>query len=167
MRIIYFICGLLSFSCNSKYKALTDYYNSNPTLHKEISDSLMSLADRYNTEIIMVMRPDLGDKIIFRYYSKSNNSRMPIEFDSALNRIDPYPEMTLKIEVPRDLLRKFKNTIYPAVISDSMKTFFGYRYSYGGESYYGILIDNSPLQKNEGKIRLLGPNVSITKGIIP
>ena len=166
-QLFLFILGLIFFSCSSKYAHLITYYNQNKQLHKELADGLMNFTKHYHTEVTLTLREDLGDRVILRYFLPSNNSRVPIEFDSLLLRNDPYPKLSSGIIVPIELIQKFKKMKYRSILADTSQVFFGFKYGADGNSHYGISIVNDLARSRANCIKRLSSDVCITSLSIP
>jgi hypothetical protein len=166
--ILVIVLSIFFCSCNSKYYFLKKYYQENKIIHQTIADSLMSFAKSNHTEVILIKRADLNDKIIFRFFLMTNEpTRIPIEFDSILNRTDPYPQFSSGIVISTDLIKQFKSSIYPSIIADSNSVFFGYNYNSDGNSQYGVLIDRRQQRAPKDYINKIEKSVYIANGIIP
>lgn len=162
MKYILFIsvATIFLFSCSDNNRVLENYYNKNIDLHQVLADSLRSFCKKYHTEVTLRRRLDGNDEIFFSYYVKTHEPiRIGIEFDSALKRIDHYPEITSKTVVPIEVIKLFKKMMYTSLIGDSVAVFYGHTDSYDGNSKHGILLDkdtsyNSRLQKIEKDVYL-------------
>ena len=170
-RIIILSVSTISFfSCNTTNDTLTKYYNSNKELHHVLADSLIVFAKKYHTnEVVMRKRLDINNgQVFFSYFIQTNEPiRIGIQFDSALKRTDPYPEITSKTIIPIEIIKLFKKSMYTALIADSTEVFFGYKDSFDGNSKYGIVIDRDSTDNTKRHIQKLARNVYITKGVIP
>lgn len=147
---------------------MKEYYLNNIKLHQILADSLNNFVVRYNTEVIIRKRPDLGNKIVFRCQIKGTNDRTPIEFDSLLNRNDLYPFETSRFIIPIEIIKLFKALRYTSLIADGNDgLFWGDAYDFNGNSQTGIIINHEEEKKKDEYILRLGKNVYITRRIIP
>lgn len=163
--LIFSIVIITFFSCNDTDNVLKKYYNNNTQLHHALADSLINYAIKHKTEVTMQKRLDGQNQIYFGYYFQEGNIVRFVEFDDLLNRIDSNPEYTSKIEVPIEIIKLFKKTMYTSLIADSTRVFFGYKDSFDGNSKYGIFINRDSADHNIPE--RLAKNVFITRGIIP
>ena len=155
------------FSCNSTNSVLKRYYNDNVGLHHVLADSLNNYVNKHQTRVTMRKGLDGKNEFFFGVYFKEGNIMRFIEFDNLLNRLDSASEYTSQIEVPIEIIKLFKESMYTSLIADSTEVFFGYTDSFDGNSKYGIVIDRDSMDNSKRHILKLAKNVYITKGIIP
>ena len=167
MKFLMIAFIVFAFSCNS-HSDIKRYYNANAKLHHALADSLHNFVIRHDTKEIILSRSLMEDKsIYFHYYVEEITTRVLIKYDSSLNRTDPESELTAKIEIPIEIIRLFKKTVYTSLIADSKGVFFGYKDDFNGNSKTGILVDYTVEENNDKDLYHLGKNVYITRGVIP
>jgi hypothetical protein len=179
LSLFYFSFFFITTSCTSDksaYARLENYYQSNALLHKSMSDSLIAFCNGNYTEVILRKSHFKESAISFQIKFGVESTFYPVVFDSALKRHDPYPEKTLKYNIPFNIIENFNKSIYSAVLANQTQTFFGDRWhekfqlGTQGDSQYGILITSGPGISNDLSYdceKSLAPNVCLTKGTIP
>lgn len=166
--LIFTSCFLLIFCSSGKYSKLDSYYSRNKNLHKDIAVTLHEFVTKHNTEITMRQKFDADKSVSFGYYFDDINTIIGIGFDSLLNRENPFPERTSKIDIPLNLIRNFKKTNYHAILASKEGIFFGFDYFTNSEYEYGVLIYNDENKINKGNvIKSIEKGVCIYKAIIP
>ena len=168
--IIPIFCILVFFfyKYSVKDKVLEKYYHDNIRLHQELADSLMYFSKTYKTDVVLEKKnfPDKG--ISFSIHFHESAELLGVYFDSALNRHDYKPARTGNFIIPKTLIEKFKNSIYFAIGSDSVYTFFAKEWytpigiGTQADSQYGILISKDTTQTNN-YLRKITKNVVITR----
>lgn len=165
-KVITILSFMGLFACNSKYSRLADYYKDNHILHRQMGDSLLEFCKRMNCRVIM-RKSAYENEVFFRYWVMNDSEGKVIVYDSLLMRKDPYPEQTLKVVIPPELVVNFKKSIYPSLKADNSEVFFGYKYYANGNSQYGILVIKEKESIKQDYIILLDSSACITKSIIP
>jgi hypothetical protein len=159
-------------ACKSTEEKLESYYRSNPALHQEMADGLMALSMTSGTKVSMKRYPYPDKVIVFMIYYTPTNTYYPIEYDSAFNRHDPFPERTSKLVIPVSLIKAFRNSLYIGARADDAEVFFAYKWNTKiqlgtqGDSQFGIMISRSLGVRNYA-IKQLASNVYITNSWIP
>ena len=161
------IIMFLFISCKSDIKKINKYYQPNIEMHHVIADTLIKFVKKYKREVDIKVRYDLDSTIFFYLDFDEFASRIPVEFDRSLHRIDSRPERTSSIEIPVTILRDIRSSIYSSVSADSTSVFFGYEYIGHHDYMYGILIffDTTKLIK-ENIVRKLSGNVYLYKDAV-
>ena len=144
-----------------------------------MSDSLMAFCKANETDVILKKGRIIPDnsqfgylRISFSIHFKDEATFYPIEYDSALNRHDPYPEKTLGFRIPINIIKNYSETIYWAISADSTQTFFAdewdvkFQLGTQGDVQYGILISADTNISNRCAKRL-SANICLTKGTVP
>jgi hypothetical protein len=170
-----FILIFIFSSCNSdkyEYFKLEDYYKKNIELHSSISDSLIAFCKLNHTDVTLKQSRYNDTSLSFQINFDLESKSCYILYDSLLNRHDPYPEKSLRYNIPINVIKSFSQSIYWGVASDSTRTFFAdewyvkFQLGTQGDSQYGILISTDTSISSKCDKRL-SPNVCLTKGCIP
>ena len=161
-------------SCNSdpsEYSKLERYYTRNIALHNSLFDSLSHFCKINQTDVILRKSNFRESAIAFRIHFYVENAFVPVFYDTAFIRRDPYPDKTLKYAIPFNIIKGFSESRYSAVSADSNQTFFGDRWDVNllpgtqSDSQYGILISSDTKMLNSC-VKKLSPTACLTKGTI-
>lgn len=154
-------------ACHFKDNKLKNYYFTNKSLHQELTDSLIQFCKRYKTEITLKKTNFPDQHIRANVKFDDNATRVPIFFDTTYHRHDPASN-TNQLVIPTELIKKFDTSIYLAIQSDSIRTFFAYKWDEpknligtSGDSQFGILISKNPIVL-EPDSKQIDKNVYIT-----
>jgi hypothetical protein len=88
LQVVFLTMFLFIVSCNMESNELTNYYNNNPEIHRQIAGDLIELSKTYRAET--QVRKGMGS-IVLSFYYTNNPEPKTILYDSLLNR-DNYTE---------------------------------------------------------------------------